>query len=123
MTLDELRKRITVTSYMMRSDGIIVQYQWRNPSQDFIETRHLELRPNEVFHILDRWGIVVHSNALSRFAKWEGQEIHWYYFFLNWVFSQWDALNFAIDHEWDKDIEASINASNIGTAINKLIKK
>lgn len=108
MTTEEIRKCVEVKTWMVRSDGIIIEYSWKDRGKSFTEGRYLELNVNDATEEL----IAIGETSVTYWGRI--MEFH--------ILSQWDALNLVIRHELKKSAESDIENGDIGKAINKVLK-
>jgi len=120
MTTEEIRKCIKITHFHSSHNGVHIIYDWSTKPSEAWEEKNISIQPKELLQELNSmgeiniWGVgieyneVIHPNYLQ--------------FIEHWIFSQWDALNLVIHYEYNKAVEEDVNNSDIGNAINKLLK-
>lgn len=121
MTTEEIRKKVEVRNWLLRSDGIIIEYSWKDKTRSFTEGKYLELNPNDAIAELHAIGEINYYGG--ELFEYNDQLLRWGQFINTWTFSQWDALNLVIRHELNKAMDAEIENSDIGKAVNNLLKK
>lgn len=105
MTTHEIRKIIQVYGYSNGADGARIDYfKLGNKG-----SRHILTIPYiQLFSELVLMGSIDDECDPEQFADYQ--------------LSQWDALSLVIRHEYQQAVEQEINDSDMGNAINKLVK-
>lgn len=122
MTIQQLRKEISVTGWHIGIDGISINYMRSKNSQNSVN-KTLYLNPlNSARHLddigtIDSWS----GDPLLVMKNENTTTFHWDDFVRNFHLSQWDAITIAINYELEKEMEEEINKGDIGKAINKLL--
>lgn len=108
MTIEQIREKIHVSGYGLYDRGLRVVYKWYGNRNDKGDERNLVLMTKEAIEELKSIG--------------EIETDDWEWIADNYVFNQWAALNMVIRYEHTKAIEQEIDNSDIGKAINNLLK-
>lgn len=121
MTTEQIRKKIKVDNWRFDQAGIYISYTYFNSKKNIWVSTGLELGKEEVCQELSKLGEINYYGEND--IEWENDRWDWYAFSEEWIFSQWDALNLVIRHEYNKSVEEDVNNGDIGKAVNNLLKK
>ena len=118
MTTEQLRKVIEVVSWSFNHKGLSISYQ------------RTDQEPKNIHYILSPLGTVRALYAMACIDGYNdvgelqidinGVLYSWDGFILKYQLCQWDALNIAIRHEAEKELNNDINILEFDSAINAL---
>jgi hypothetical protein len=90
-------------------------YDWSTKPSEAWEPKELNINPKQLLEELSDIGeINIYGTEI------EFNEVifdTWLDFIEKWVFSQWDALNLVIRHEYKKSLESDVNMLGIDSAL------
>lgn len=122
MLTEQIRKNIHVVGYGLFEKGIQVHYDWFESRNAEKEERELILLIPEAIKELEAIGEVASWHPSPLMLMINNDYITWDEFTETYVLSQWDAINLVIRHELQKAADQEIENSDIGKAINKILK-
>src|SRR5687768_18151583 len=107
MTTEQIRKCIKITHFYSYDNGIHIMYDWSTKPSEAWEPKELSIKPKELLEELSSIGEINMYGAAIEY----NDELYntWLRFSEVWIFSQYDALNLVIRHEYKKSLESDVN--------------
>jgi len=119
MTTELSRKVVTVTNWSLNHKGMTVSYE--RTDGKLPKTLHLILSPVETARYLYSMACIDgYKDTTELMIQNDGVSYSWGNFALNYKTCQWEALQIAIWHEAEKELENNINMLELDSAINAL---
>lgn len=114
MTIEQLRKQISVTHWEIDQRGMRIDYMYN-------DTRVcLLVPPKECAIKLSTIGSIDSWEAEVFLLNYENQQLHWLAFVNTFKLSQWEALTLVIRHEYEKELEKDTNLLEMDSTIKAL---